>query len=111
MQKICSSCKSVILSGNDGVFLDTTITFPLFIEGAMNEIRHAIQQERKRLGYDIDQRIILCTESAKQLNFDFIRKDVLADAVFESIHLGCESIIVVQPYEIEIGIAKYPYQK
>ncbi len=105
---ICSTCKSVLVVRNKELALNTTIDFLLFVEGAINEIKRAIQDERKRLGYDVQQKIILCSEAAKIINFDSFRKEVQADAIFQELHNGCESIIVVQPYEIEIGIAKYP---
>jgi hypothetical protein len=107
MELICKECGNVALLGNrKSILLDTTITTPLFIEGVLNEIRHKVQEMRKKAGYDINDKIILCCDCADKLNLDFIRKDILADAIFPHIADGCD--LEDNIYDINLGIKKYP---
>jgi len=106
MKEICSKCNSVLFVEKDGVGLSTKVDTPLFIEGILNELKHKIQGMRKEAGYEIEDKIILCCDCADKLNLDFIRKDILAEAIYPYIAEGCD--VYSDVYGIKIGIKKYP---
>lgn len=104
-ETICEKCNSVLFVGSDSIGLDTTITIDLFVEGLLNDIRHLIQGMRKKCGYSITDRIIVCSDTARWICFDTIRHDVLAEVVFCNIPNGCDMVDEVRG--IKIGIKKY----
>lgn len=72
------------------LFLDCLITPELRTEGIVRELIHIIQQERKRRGFEIEDRIIVdvdCLDDSllRHLigqNREIISKEVLADYIF-----------------------------
>ena len=106
MELICKECGNLVITGDrKKLLLDTVITTPLFIEGVLNEIKHTIQGMRKKAGYEITDKIILCCDCADKLNLDYIRKDILADAIYGYMAEGCD--VYDEVYDIRLGIKIY----
>ena len=73
--------------GNWMIGLNTALTKELRLEGEARELIRRIQELRKRAGYEVDNRIILCYQGGSEIfeKFgDLIGKETLADGVFES---------------------------
>lgn len=101
-KEICETCGNVSLVEGKNISLNTTITVPLFVEGVLNEIRHKIQEMRKKAGYKTDDKILVCCDAGDLLNLTFIKKDILADVIFPVMYPGCD--LYDEIYNIKIGI-------
>jgi isoleucyl-tRNA synthetase len=73
--------------GNSMAGLNIVISPDLRLEGEARELIRRIQELRKRAGYEVDNRILLCYQGGSEIfkRFgDMIAKETLADGVFEA---------------------------
>jgi isoleucyl-tRNA synthetase len=89
------------------VFLDTTITNELALEGTAREIVHAVQNLRKDANLNISDRIILSIEPEDAVikNYaDYIKNETLAEKIeaFDNPAIEGELTLDKTPYKIKI---------
>ena len=73
--------------GNSMAGLNIVISPDLRLEGEARELIRRIQELRKRAGYEVSNRILLCYQGGSEIfkRFgDMIAKETLADGVFEA---------------------------
>ena len=102
----------VASNGSITVALDITITEELRSEGIAKEIVRCIQNLRKQMGLNVMDRIIvriglhpLVQQAVKEYG-DFIKSEVLADAISEDEGIEGERIELVEGIAVPIRVSK-----
>ena len=111
MEKSCSQCGASLMVYGDKVDTNVKVSPVLYVEGILNDISHHVNGMRKRAGFNIDDRIIICSPAAKYLNFYHIKKNILASIIIEDLHNGCAIVEEVPGTGVVVGIAKYEEPK
>jgi isoleucyl-tRNA synthetase len=102
-----------ITFGASEVRLDTEITEELKLEGLAREVVRAVQDRRKKMGLNVEDRIHLCFEAdgllrrAIERHADYIKNETLAVAIEHGKGDGCEGEqLMIEGEQIWIGLRR-----
>jgi isoleucyl-tRNA synthetase len=99
--------------GGSGVSLDTEITEELRLEGLAREVVRLIQDRRKKLGLNVEDRIHTCFEAdgllgrAIEKHADYIKNETLSVAIEHGKGDGCQGEqLMLEGEQIWIGLKR-----